>query len=390
MSRPIRVAQVVGRMMGGGVEATVMNHYQHIDRSRVQFDFVAQTDSTVVPRREIESLGGHVCMVPSYENPVAYVSALERLFRQTRPDIVHSNMNAISVFTLCAAKQAGVPVRIAHSHSTSSPDERVKTVVKNMLRPLSRVYPTHLAACSYYAARWLFGEEVVDAGKVHVIHNALDLQRFVFDPSARARRRAELGVGETGLLVGQVGRLCFQKNQRKTLEMFAQLLRRRSDAVLALVGDGDDLGMLRQRARRLGVERSVRFMGVQDDIQSWYSAFDVLVLPSTYEGLSMAAIEAQAQGLPVVASNKVPCEADLVRGLVRHIPLQDDCRVWIESLLRLSEEYPVNTRTSHTRQLAAAGYDINQSAQQLADWYERIAVAQIRSNMTHMTTSVAS
>ena len=124
MSHPIRVAQVVGRMVGGGVEATIMNHYRHIDRSRVQFDFVVQTDSTLVPREEIESLGGRVFAVPSYKNPVAYMRGLERLFRQTHPDIVHSNMNAISVFTLCAAKRAGVPVRIAHSHSTSNPDER--------------------------------------------------------------------------------------------------------------------------------------------------------------------------------------------------------------------------------------------------------------------------
>ena len=107
---PIRVAQVVGRMMGGGVEATVMNHYRHIDRSQVQFDFIVQTDSTMVPKDEIESLGGPVFYVPPYSNPVKYVNACRKLFQQIHPRIVHSHMNAVSVFTLMAAKQAGKTV----------------------------------------------------------------------------------------------------------------------------------------------------------------------------------------------------------------------------------------------------------------------------------------
>lgn len=102
--------------MGGGVETTVMNHYRHIDRSQVQFDFIVQTDSTVVPKDEIESLDGRVSYIPPYSNPVKYVNDCRQLFQQTHPRIVHSHMNAVSVFTLMAAKQTGVPVRIAHSH----------------------------------------------------------------------------------------------------------------------------------------------------------------------------------------------------------------------------------------------------------------------------------
>ncbi|PLS23808.1 glycosyltransferase, partial [Bifidobacterium imperatoris] len=148
MNVPIRVAQVVGRMMGGGVEATVMNHYRHVDHDRVQFDFIVQDDSTVVPAEEIESLGGRVFEIPSYKRLPAYMKACERLFRELRPSIVHSHMNSLSVFPLKAAKDADVPVRIAHSHSTSNPREYAKTAMKMVLRPFSRVYPTHYAACS--------------------------------------------------------------------------------------------------------------------------------------------------------------------------------------------------------------------------------------------------
>lgn len=278
-------------MMGGGVEATVMNHYRHIDRSQVQFDFIVQTDSTVVPKDEIESLGGRVFYVPPYSNPVKYVNACRQLFQQIHPRIVHSHMNAVSVFTLMAAKQAGVPVRIAHSHSTSNPNEKAKTLVKNVLRPFSKVYPTHLAACSEYAARWLFGDQVVDAKQVHIIHNAIDIDRFTFNSQSRAIKRDELGVGDSQLLIGQVGRICFQKNQTFTIKVFSELLKNNPSAVLAIVGDGDD-SELRKEIHDLRIERNVKLLGIRDDVADYYSAFGIFLFRQSISGISDELIEA--------------------------------------------------------------------------------------------------
>ena len=140
-SRPIRVAQVMGKMLGGGVEAVVMNYYRHIDRSRVQFDFLVDADSTRVPRDEIESLGGRVFVVPPYQKPLSYQRKLVKLFAEQRWPIVHSHINTLSVFPLRAAQRAGVPIRIAHSHSTSNPNERAKTVLKDILRTQANRYP---------------------------------------------------------------------------------------------------------------------------------------------------------------------------------------------------------------------------------------------------------
>lgn len=301
----IRVAQVVGRMMGGGVEATVMNHYRHIDRSQVQFDFIVQTDSTVVPKDEIESLGGRVFYIPPYSNPVKYVNACRKLFQQIRPCIVHSHMNAVSVFTLMAAKQAGVPVRIAHSHSTSNPNEKAKTLVKNVLRPFSKVYPTHLAACSEFAARWLFGDQVVDAKQVHIIHNAIDIDRFTFNPQSRAIKRDELGVGDSQLLIGQVGRICFQKNQTFMIKVFSELLKSNPSAVLAIVGDGDD-SELRKEMHDLRIEHNVKLLGVHNDVADYYSAFDVLAFPSAYEAWGWPALRHRPLIFPLCAVTKFP------------------------------------------------------------------------------------
>lgn len=190
MVNPIRVAQIVGKMNGGGVEAVVMNYYRHIDRSKVQFDFLIDSDSSLVPREEIESLGGRVFEIPPYQHVIEYQRELQRLFREEGWKIVHSHINALSVFPLRAAKKAGVPVRIAHSHSTSGKGEYAKNALKSVLKTQSNRYPTHRFACSKFAGEWLFGKDA----HFEVVYNAIDLDRFRFDAEARAEARADLGL----------------------------------------------------------------------------------------------------------------------------------------------------------------------------------------------------
>ena len=175
MDRVIRVAQIIGKAINGGTEAFAMNYYTHIDRSKVQFDFFVESTSKIIDRELIESLGGRVVIIPSYKNPFNYIKILTKLFKDGNYDIVHSNMNALSVFTLRAAKKAGVPIRIAHSHSTSNKKEWKKTIIKNLLKPLSKIYATHYFACSELAGRWLFGNKTFDKGQVKVINNAIEL-----------------------------------------------------------------------------------------------------------------------------------------------------------------------------------------------------------------------
>ena len=367
---PIRVAQVVGRMMGGGVEATVMNHYRHIDRSQVQFDFIVQTDSTMVPKDEIESLGGRVFYVPPYSNPVKYVNACRKLFQQIHPRIVHSHMNAVSVFTLMAAKQAGVPVRIAHSHSTSNPNEKAKTLVKNVLRPFSKVYPTHLAACGDYSARWLFGDQTVDQGKVKIIRNAIELDRFAFDEEARTRLRKEIEASDDIRVIGQVGRFSAQKNQLFSLDVLAELVKKNPRVLLVFLGIGDDMDKVKAKAHDLGLSDHVRFLGMRSDVNEWYSAFDVLLFPSLYEGLPLTAVEAQVSGLPLVVSDKVPKEADLIPSLVRRISLDAGIESWVSAFD--AHESDASGRVSHVQEIAKRGYAIHLSAAELVHWYKKL------------------
>lgn len=366
----IRVVQVVGRMNGGGVESTIMSHFRFIDRDRFHFDFVANADSTHIPYAEIEELGGTVHTVHPYRSFGKYNQDCMQLFEELHPLIVHANVNALSVFPLHAAKQEHVPIRIAHSHSTASPKEVAKTVVKDVLRPCSRMFPTHLAACGELSARWLFGNATVDSGRVKMIRNAVDLERFSVDEDMRWRIREELGVGDA-FVIGQIGRLCYQKNQEFSLRVFAELLKIHKNAVLVLVGGGDERKQLEQEARSLGVFDRVKFLGIRKDVPALYNAFDVMIFPSHYEGLPVSLIEAQACGCPSLISDAVTKEVQIVPGMIESLPLNAGVTMWAKTLLALGLRTH-DARSAGGRFLKNAGYDIRDSSKDLGDWYESL------------------
>lgn len=362
MSEPIRVAQVVGKMVGGGVEQVVMNYYRHIDRERVQFDFLVDADSTLVPAGEIEGLGGRVFTVPPYQRLASYERELERLFRGEHWPIVHSHINALSLFPLRAAKLAGVPVRVAHSHSTAGRGETARNAAKSVLRTFSNLYPTHRMACSCYAGEWLFGRGV----EFEVVYNAIDLSRFAFDADARARARADLGLVDDQLAIGHVGRFMPQKNHRFLVDAFFELSRLRPDAVLLLVGSGGGEAAAKGWAAERGVADRVRFLGRRDDVERLYQAFDAFVLPSLYEGLPLVSVEAQAAGLPCLLSDRITREVD-VTGTVRFLPI-DDPKVWAEALAGVEPGVRIATPRENLED-----YDIDRAAERLVARYLELA-----------------
>lgn len=362
MVAPIRVAHVIGKMIGGGVEQVVMNYYRHIDYERVQFDFLVDADSTLVPVGEIEALGGRVFTVPPYQHLAAYERELERLFREERWPIVHSHINALSVFPLYAAKRAGVPVRIAHSHSTAGKGETAKNAVKSVLKQFANVYPTHRMACSKYAGEWLFGK----GADFEVIYNAIDLSCFSFNAEARARARADLGLVGGQLAVGHVGRFMPQKNHRFLIDAFAELARLRSDAVLLLVGSGEAEALAESWAAERGVADRVRFLGQRADVGRLYQAFDAFALPSLYEGLCLVGVEAQAAGLPCFLSDQITREVD-VTGTVRFLPI-DNPSAWAAAL---AEVEPGGRIEAHREDFE--NYDIDCAASKLAARYLELA-----------------
>ena len=328
---PIRVAQVMGRMSGYGVERYVMNYYRHIDREKVQFDLIVYEGSALVPREEVEQLGGRVFLVPRCQQLGKYMAVLEDLFRENRYPIVHAQTGPLDLFPLRAAKRAGVPFRISHSHSTVPKGEGVKRLIKDALRPFVKVYATHYAACSRCAAKWLFGRRPVERGDAKVIYTGIELEQYRYDAAVRAQVRQELGL-EGRFVVGHVGRYCTQKNQLFLIDVFQAICRRRPGSRLLLVGDGEDRPAIEEKLDRLGLRKDALLLGHRDDMGRLYQAMDVFLLPSLYEGLPLVAVEAQAAGLKVVVSDVVTEEAK-VRGDMAFLPLSAGAERWAEEAL---------------------------------------------------------
>lgn len=312
-------------------------------------------------KRKLKRWAAVFFRIPPYQHPLRYRKELVRLFREERWPIVHSHINVLSVFPLSAAKKAGVPVRIAHSHSTMGKGELVKNLMKLALRPFSNLYPTERFACSEYAGKWLFGRDA----NFTVIPNAIELEKFRFDPTVRQKTRKGLGVSDDTFLIGHVGRFMPQKNQAFLVDVLAELLPQKPDTMLAFVGDGPDRPSVQQHAQELGISDHILFLGQRTDVNHLYQAFDAFCLPSRYEGLGMVAIEAQVAGCPCVLSDQVPHEADISEK-TSFISLENRSS-WISTLLSISSQ--ITNRQIETSNTCAEKYDISTSANRLTSLY---------------------
>lgn len=272
---PIRIAQIVGKWIGGGVEAVVMNYYRHLDHSKIQFDFICDDDSTNIPYDEIEKLGGKVILIPPYQKVFKYQRELRRVLRDGKYKIVHSHINTLSVFPLYAAKKVGVPVRIAHSHSTTNKKEWKKNLLKQVLRPFSKKYATNYMCCSELAGRWLFGDKAYDEGKVYLLNNAIDLDKFKYDKKIKDKKRKELGIKEDTIVIGHIGRFVAQKNHTFLIDIFNQFHKKEKNSILLLAGQGPLQEEIKNKVRELGLDDSVRFLGQRNDANELYQVFDV-------------------------------------------------------------------------------------------------------------------
>lgn len=331
--QPIIVAQVMGKWLGNGVESVIMNYYRHLDHSKVQFDFICDEDSTRIPYDEIKKLGGRVFLVPKYQNLPKYLKALEKLFKENQYRIVHSNINTLSVFPLYAAKKAGVPIRISHSHSTSNPKEWKRNLIKNILRPFSKRYATDYFACSELAGRYLFGNKAFDQGEVKIIHNAIDIEKFKFDEVARKKLRKELGIKDSTVVIGHVGRFVQQKNHTFLVDVFKEYHKKNPDSKLLLVGSGPLEDEIKKKVEKLDLKESVLFLGQRDDINKLYSVMDVFCLPSLYEGLPVVGIEAQAADLPCVFSDKITNDIKITDS-IKFMKLTDKIKLWSDEITK--------------------------------------------------------
>lgn len=364
MKEPIRVLQIIGIVAGGGVEAVIMNYYEHIDRTKVQFDFIVHNDNKIDITQKVEAMGGKVYKVtPYYKNPIAFMHGIYKVIRDHHYRIVHSNMNTLSAFPLFAAWVAGAPVRILHNHSTSSPGETERNIMKFMLRPFARLFANHYLACSRLAGEWMYGRKMMDSGKVTIVNNAIDLKKYAFNPQKRKILRKELGLADE-FVIGHVGRFMFQKKHEFLIDVFAEAYKKNPHMALLLVGDGPLRPAMEEKVRKLGLTGHVKFLGLRNNVQDFYHVMDLFILPSHYEGLPVVGVEAQANGLLCLFSTKVTKETRLTHS-AQFLDLEAGASMWAEGIISLKCER--NKKAGD--ELRQAGFEINKETEKLVKFY---------------------
>ena len=367
MSEPIRVLHVIGSMNRGGAEAMIMNLYRHLDRTKVQFDFVENTLEPAAFDDEIRALGGRIFNCPHYnvKNHLAYLRWWKRFFREHAGDfaIVHGHLGSTAAMYLSVAKRYGL-YTIAHSHNTYGPG--LGSFLYRCYAFPTRYVADCFLACSADAGKSRYGSRVSsDPSRFHVLNNAIDTKRFAFDPAVRKTMRESLHVAENEILIGHVGRFVEQKNHVFLIDIFAEVFKRNKNVKLLLIGKEDAEQKIRAKVQSLGLSDRVIFAGVQEKTEQFYQAMDVFVFPSLFEGLGMAAVEAQTSGLPCIISDKVSKACILTEDLVSVCSLNDNPSTWATLALRRANA----ARFDHSDAIIAHSYDISETAKWLTEFY---------------------
>ena len=376
-TQPVRVLHAVHNMHRAGMETLLMQIYRHIDRDKVQFDFLVHTDQPGHYDDEIRDLGGKIICIPvsPSKDYLLYVKTLRTIILGNGPyRNIHSHQMLLSGIILEVAYSANIPRRIVHSHNTNDikADSFGRRVYGWYMRSQINRYATHMLAVSRHAGEWLFGKNCWQDPRAQILHNALDLKPFELLCQDRLKLRKELGLPIDGIVLGHIGRFELQKNHRKVLEIFSRLVKLQPTAHLVLVGEGSLESEVRSSMKSLGLQDHVYMLGVRSDIPELMGALDLFLFPSLFEGLGIVLIEAQAAGVPCLVSDAIPPEADLGLDLVKFMPLSADSGLWAGTALNLlsPSRLPWSTRERHLKQ---NHYDISELAPKLQELYSHEA-----------------
>lgn len=363
----IRVAVVMGKMHSGGKKNLVMEYYRHIDRSKVQFDFICDEDSNGIPKEEIERLGGRVYIIEPYQHLFKNMRQMYRICKENKYPIIHGYNNTLNIFPMFVGKMAGIPVRINESISMGSSSGDWKNYFKNILKPFSHLFATDYMANGEVCGRWQFGDKLFDEGKVTVFKTVIDTEKHQYDSELRRKTREELGINDN-LVIGHIGRLTEQKNTLFLIDIFNEIQKKRPEARLLLVGDGNLREKMLQKIKDYGIQDKVIYLGTTEDIHKLYNAMDCFLLPSLYEGLPVVGVEAECTGLPMFFSTAVPEESSPCEDLGFFIGLDRSAAEWAEEVIKETEKLEKN-RTSRVEDIKRAGFDSTTEAGKLQKFY---------------------
>lgn len=342
-----------------GISTFIINNAKLLaNEPDVQMDVLAPNEVDSKIKEDLATSGIRVFRIPNRNSKqLEYFKALVALLKKEKYDVLHVNgSSTIMSIELAAGFFAGVKVRIAHSHNTVTEHESLNKA----LRPAFEMFVNQRLACNEAAGKWLFKNKPFT-----VIDNGIFLDRYQYKQDTRNKVRKNLGISPDTILLGHVGGFNYQKNQAFLLKLLKRLP---INYKLVLIGQGQLFDEVKAESEELILSDRVIFTGSINNVPDYLSAMDAFVLPSRFEGQPFVLIEASANGLPIIASEKVSQEVNLT-GKIKFVPLKAE--LWSRSIQDLDHIDRLVESQDNCEQLAYEGYDINTNAVKLFKFYQK-------------------
>lgn len=360
----LRILHVVGGMNQGGTENFLMNIYRNIDKQRIQFDFLVNRAGTF--DEEIKMLGGRIYQIPSLQEigQIKYSKNLKEFFNEQGKNykIIHSHINQVSGLILEEAQKAGIPIRIAHSHSNKFwyKNSLIK-VYKTYLKTKIDKYANYKFACSVDAGKFMFGKN----SNFKVINNFIDAKKFIYNEEIRKRVRKQFNIDEKSFVIGYVGRFEIAKNPIFALKVFKELLKLNPNSKFLMVGKGTLKEQVISYIEENNIKDNIIMLEDRNDINELMQAMDYFILSSIYEGLGIVLIEAQAAGLRCIAAKDVIQKEAKVTDLLNLYDSDKNASGWAKFIFD-SKNYKRENTYSY---IVKSGFDLKENINVLEDFY---------------------
>lgn len=364
---PIRVLHIVGKMDRAGAETMLMNLYRHIDRTKVQFDFITFTTQKGDYDEEIVSLGGKIFPI-SAKNSIQRMLNLKRFLKQNQHyKIVHAHMLLNNAFHILAAKMAGVRNIISHAHSTSNGKSGfIASSYAAFSLYVNKNLATHKIACGKEAAEYLFG----GTQNVWLLNNAINLKNYAQIAATSENYWQEIQSGIKGLKIIQVGRLNEVKNHDFSLKVAKQLREQGVDFIFFIVGQGPLQHIIFEKIKTYGLQENVKMLGLRSDVAQLMAGADVMLMPSLHEGFPVVLVESQAIGLVSILSDSIAKEVDLNLGLIEFLPL-NNLDEWVASLTKQQPKPLCQEKIYQC--MSDRGFDVQKNALDVLSFYQNLS-----------------
>ena len=373
MAAPIRILHILPELHhGGGMSTVVMNYLHGINHDEFVFDVICHGPCDEDYKAEIERFGGKVILYPplSLSKIPGSMRDAQAYLRNNRYDVVHCHMANAAFIYLKAAKLAGVPLRILHSHQDHYADTWQHALRNMPIVAMGKRCANCRIACSKKAGDFLF-----KGSKYILLRNSIPIQRFAYNPEVRKRWRTYEGVGDKTVFAN-LGRLTLQKNQKYLLDVFSKYHDEDYKSVLYMAGDGELRNELEQYADNLHLGNNVKWLGNVDNVNEMYQGIDVLLFPSLYEGLPMTLVEAQDAGVCCLASNRISDEV-IISDFIQFLPIDAGLEPWVKVMRELERgniTFPAREEGAH--QVKQAGFDITDTVRDLERIYRQSQLIQ--------------